>query len=163
MPGQYDECDRVNGAIKDSQLRASWVALLALLAFGCSETQTFRDAGSICVFATSVDAQEEEYEVGAPLMVRAQTPGCLQTNCYEVAVAECSMNIEGLVISVTSWFEIKLLDRIQCKSDCAFADATCSLESIDSEGLYEIRFGGTTADLEIPSIGPVLCMDTEEP
>jgi len=98
-----------------------------------------------------------------PLMIRAQAPGCMQTNCFDVEVAECSTEVEGFVVSVTSRFEIELRDRAQCKSDCVFVEATCRVESIDAEGVYEIRFGDTTTELELPSTGSVLCMGTEEP
>ena len=135
--------------------------LIALLGVGCAETQIFQDSGQICVFPGTVSEEEgaHEYRQGVPLAVVARSPGCLQTNCFEIERAECAVAVDGTVITVTSSFEIRLLDRIQCKSDCRSAEAECTSEPIESEGIFEVRFGDATTELAIPSTAPALCTE----
>lgn len=146
------------------------VPLVALCATGCArESFTFIDEGTVCVFSATGkygvesmlhhSAVEHAYVAGVPFLASARSPGCFETGCFDVSVAECEVRLQDRRLVISSEFVIEIVDRIQCKSDCRSAEATCVGADPAIAQTYEVAFGDAVDGLVVPSQGLPTCLD----
>lgn len=138
-------------------------ALMLALSSCATDTELYSDRGVVCLY--SGDSQEagpdglHDYKPGSALRVMARSPGCFQSGCFDVVDAECGVDVEDGEIRLETFFSVKTRKRLQCKSDCSQAEASCESTAVLAEGTYEVVFGTAHLSLEVPSRQAAICFD----
>jgi len=136
-------------------LRAWILCCLAVATtLSCSgDTTVVHTDGDACILPQGADTgamTDVVYVAGEPLDAMLYFNTCLSSSCDRVeGEPTCVATLEGNVISVSGSATVTSTGGI-CTDDCGFVSARCALTPL-SEGVYEVRVNGVSAELTIPS------------
>ncbi len=144
--------------------------LLAVLpATSCglfSEHHSFKDQGRMCVLPEAArDAfvppapSSRSYAANQRLAIQVTMPDCLSSSCSHDAHADCTAEVKGTTIQVTSRGSYNEDKSGPCTLDCGSLVAHCLTGPLPA-GTYEIRHGNATVSLTVPSTVDTPCAGT---
>lgn len=90
---------------------------------------------------------------GTDLLVDWQT--CLSSSCDTLTDAECTVALEGGVLTLTTYGRIESVGT-ECTDDCGLASVTCVLPDIPDPSVITVEHGVTTVGLDAIPACPAL-------
>lgn len=124
-------------------------------------TITKEDEVPVCVFASYEErgkapfveqVRKQKLPAGAPLILGAFAPWCMNEKCDARPTLQCWIDQEGdTTLVVHSKFSVEHKADSSCKDDCEIVAASCETPEL-AKGKYTLRHGAQTMEISVPGV-----------
>jgi len=124
-------------------------------------TVTKEDEVPVCVFASYEErgkapfveqVRKQKLPAGAPLILGAFPPWCMNEKCDARPTLQCWIDQEGDgTLVVHSKFSVEHKPDSSCKGDCEIVAASCETPELP-KGKYTLRHGTQTMEISVPGV-----------
>jgi hypothetical protein len=118
--------------------------------------KVFQDQGKVCAFPPGTDPapfggpnEPASFPADRALLITVMAPTCLSSSCSKDRKAECSTEVKGNVIVVTSKLSFRQ-EGTTCTADCGALVARCMTPPLPA-GSYLVQHGTQNFGLTVPT------------